>query len=178
MSEWGPEPSEDALDAEREEWVESHDTRQRVKDVMIGIREPVPASEVAERAQCSPNAARKHLEEFVDLGVVQARTDGGTRRYVRNDEYFRWRRANRLACTKSAEWLLDELKELEERDEAFREKFETSTPADVRLPDDADHADIHDRLEASREWATIREEMNVYRDAIRMARRSGDELTA
>ena len=176
MSEW--EPSEDTLDAEREEWVETHDTRQRVKDVITGVREPIPASEVAERAQCSPNAARKHLEEFVDLGVVQARTDGRTRRYVRNDEYFRWRRANRLACTKSVEWLLDELKELEERNVAFREKFEVSTPADVRLPDDAGHADIHDRLEASREWATIREEMNVYRDAIRMARRSGDELTA
>ena len=178
MNEWQPEPSEDTLDAEREEWVETHDTRQRVKDVIIGVRDPIPASKVAERAQCSSNAARKHLDEFVDLGVVQARTDGGTRRYVRNDEYFRWQRANRLASTKSAERLLDELKELEERDEAFREKFEVSAPGDVRIPDDADHADIHDRLEGSRKWATIREEMNVYRDAIRMARRNGDELTA
>lgn len=178
MVEFGPSPSDEALEQQREQWVETRDTRQRIKDIIVGIREPAPVAQVAERAQCSKNAARKHLTELANLGVARRITDGQQTRYVRNDEYFRWRRANELADANAAETLLDRLQTLEAVDDEFQEKFGVSTPDAVPFPEDANHETIHERWEAAGEWASIRSDTGIYRDAIRMARRQSDGLPA
>lgn len=178
MTAFGPGPSEDAEAAERDAWAESRDTRQRVRDVLVGLREPVSAAAVAERAECSPNAARKHLADLADLGVARAVTDGETARYVRNDEYLRWRRADELAGDESVEALLDDLASLEARDEAFGADLDAASPDDVTFPDDADHETVEDLWNQVSKWETVRREMDVVRDAIRMARRRRDGLTA
>ncbi|WP_129114039.1 DUF7342 family protein [Halegenticoccus tardaugens] len=178
MPEFGPAPSDESIERERERWIETRDTRQRVKDVIVGVREPTPIAALAERAACSPNAARKHLSELADLGVARRWTDGDRARYARNDEYFRWRRANELATERTSEELLDRLRTLKSEDEAFQERYGVPTPDAVSFPPDADHETVHELWETTGEWASIRRDLGVYRDAISMARRKRDGLHA
>jgi predicted ArsR family transcriptional regulator len=178
MAKFGPEPSGSALADEREEWRQSQDTRDRVRSVATGLREPATAATVADQAACSTNAARKHLDVLADLGVVRRVADDSGTRYVRNDAYFRWRRANDLATTTSVESLIDELGTLERREEEFRERFDAATPDDVDVPSDGTHSDIEARLDALSEWETVRESIARHKDALRIARRDGTRRTA
>ena len=101
MSDFGPEPPDDMLDGEIEKWKQTHDTRQRIKQVMTGVRDPMPVSQIAERVRCSPKSARKYLDELVEERIVLRVDDPQGDRYCRNDEYFTWRRAHQLSVDHS-----------------------------------------------------------------------------
>lgn len=178
MSKFGPEPDEAALTEEREDWTDTQDTQERIRAVITGLQEPATAATVAERAACSPNAARKHLDEFVTLGVVRKREDSRGARYVRNDAYFRWRRANELAENHTIDELLDAISELETQAEQLQQQFDAPTPAEVTLPEETTHAELEDRLEKLSRWETIREAIDRHKEAIRISRHEGGKLTA
>lgn len=178
MDEFDPDPSDAAVDAETDEWIESQDTRGRIKAVVTGLGEPTAASTIAEQAHCSTNAARKHLNEFAELGIVRRTEAEGGFQYSRNRAYFEWRRANELVQRESVETLLETLAELEDREEAFQTRFSAPTPEAVDIPERATHDEIESQLAKLREWATVREEISRHTDAIRMARRSDSGLTA
>lgn len=178
MTDFDPAPSEATLTDEREEWGKAQDTRERIRAVVTGLRTPATATAIADRAQCSTNAARKHLEAFADLGIIRQRDDPSGTRYVRNEAYFRWRRANELATTHTIETLLEELAKLEARVEQFQQRFDATTPADVHLPEDIPHGKLESRLETLSEWETIRVAIDRHKEALRIARREDDRLTA
>jgi hypothetical protein len=94
----------------------------------------------------------------------------GTARCVRNDEFFRWRRANELATEHTPEGLLAGLERLEAAEERFREQYGVSTPTEVEFPDETDYEGIHDRWEDTGERETVRREIAVHREATCMAR--------
>jgi DNA-binding transcriptional ArsR family regulator len=176
MDSFGPTPAGDALDEELESWIQTHDTRHRIKHVMAGVREPKPVSHIAERAQCSPKTARKHLEELVDERIVSKTDDPQGARYRRNDEYFAWRRAHQLSVDHSEAELLDHLGELEDREEAQQNRFDAELPAYVEFPpEDATHGEIHEIWEALTSWETLRDDIQRYREALRLARKRSDE---
>jgi predicted ArsR family transcriptional regulator len=178
MGEFDPKPSDQALTEERQEWTQTQDTRTRIRAVVTGLGKPATAAVVAERASCSTNAARKHLEEFVELGIAREIDEGARTRYVRNEAYFRWRRANDLAVTHSIEQLLDALGDLETRDEEYKSQFDADTPADATLPEEETHAELEERLRTLSEWRTIRESMDRHKEALRIARREDGQLRA
>ena len=178
MSEFEAAPAEDALDREREIWTGSQDTRARVRAVATGLHDPKTAGRVAERAECAPNTARKHLEDLVSLGVVRRVEGEAGTRYVRNEAYFRWREADDLAAANSTEALLDALADLESQEAEFQETFDAPTPAAVALPEEGTHADIEERLSTLSEWATVRRAIARHRDALRIAREDEERLAA
>lgn len=178
MAEFEPAPSKTALAEEREEWTESQDTRQRIRSIVMGLRQPSTATEIADRAACSTNAARKHLAELLDMGVVREANGSDGTRYARNEAYVRWRRANELATTHTIDALLDALEDLQGRDEQFRRQFDVPVSEDIEIQPGATHAEIEERLDAVSEWATIRESIDCHREALRIARREDGRLTA
>lgn len=178
MSEFSPEPDEATLTDEREDWTESQDTQARIRAVITGLQEPATAATIAERAACSTNAARKHLDEFVTLGVVRKREDNRGARYVRNDAYFRWRQANELAENHTIEELLNAVADLETQAEQLQQQFDAPAPADVDLSDEATHAELEDELESLSRWETLLEAIDRHKEAIRISRREGGKLTA
>ena len=178
MTEFSPEPSETALTEEQDEWTRTHDTRTRIQSVITGLQEPTSAKMIAEQAACSTNAARKHLAEFADLGVVHRIDETNGMRYVRNEAYIRWRQANELATTNTLEGLLGELADLEARDEQFQTRFDESAPETVDLPEESTHAELEDQLEELSEWATVRKAIDRHKEAVRIARRTDERLTA
>lgn len=179
MTDFDPAPLEETERREREEWIETTDTRQRVREVVSGLREPTPVREIADQAACSENSARKHLADLADLGVVRETADDQGARYCRNDEFFRWRRANELAREHSVDALADRLADLEAEAERYREEYGVASPDEVPVEDAPDHASAHDRWRDATEWATVRRDVGVHRDAIRIARRQNEgELRA
>jgi len=178
MPTFDPAPPDDALTKEQEVWTETTNTRTRIRTVVLGLREPATVATIADRAQCSANAARTHLEEFVTLGIIRKHEQSTGTRYARNEAYIHWRRANELAVSYSLEELLDELAGLETTHDQFQEQFNAATPSDVDLPPEATHAEIEAQQETLSEWATVREEIDRHKEAIRIARRTDDRLTA
>jgi predicted ArsR family transcriptional regulator len=175
MPEFGPDPDGTALTEEREDRTGSQDAHERIRGVIAGLQEPATAATVAERAVCSTNATRKHLGEFVALGVVRQLEDTHKARYTRNKAYFRWRRANELAERHTIEELLDVVADLETQAEQFQRQFGAATPADVALPEEATHAELEDQLEKLSGWETTREAIDRHKDAIRISRHESDK---
>ena len=87
MAEFDPAPPEEALAQEREIWKETTNTRERIRAVVMGLQEPASAATISERALCSVNAARAHLKELVDIGIVREHAHSAGARYVRNEAY-------------------------------------------------------------------------------------------
>jgi predicted ArsR family transcriptional regulator len=178
MPAFEPDPPGDALAEERAIRSESQDARERVRSVAVALRDPVTAGTVADRADCAPNTARKHLDDLAELGVVRRLdTERGTR-FVRNEAYLRWRRADRLASSHTLERLLDRLADLEDREESFQQQFDAPTPDAVGIPTDSSHAEIEARLDALGEWATLREAIVRHNEAIRIARQDDRRVRA
>ena len=142
---------------------------ERVYRVALQLYEPARVAEVAERAECAPDTARRHLQRFTDLGVITRVTDDPAT-YQRNESYFEWRKRQRLADC-SMDELRDRLETLTARERTFRERYDAETPAAV---DALAHAD-HDELEAVwldlSEWQTVRERIERL-EAVRRARTS------
>lgn len=43
---------------------------ERVYWVALGLTEPTSVADVAERARCSKNTARRHLKRFTEIGIL------------------------------------------------------------------------------------------------------------
>ncbi|QGX94790.1 transcriptional regulator [Haloplanus rallus] len=151
----GPPPFDRPFDDE--------DTKQRVYGAILHAREPMTAAEIAERADCSTESARTHLAFYADLGIV-IHHDGRPARYERNDDYFKWRRVNKLAHDHTVEELQARVSELTNQIESYRDEYDADSPADVNvLAYDAEAVDdVYADLGA---WATAIEERRFHERA-------------
>ena len=60
---------------------------ERVYRVALQLYEPAGVAEIAERASCAPDTARRHLTQLTDTGIVESASES-PRTYVRNESYF------------------------------------------------------------------------------------------
>lgn len=140
-----------------EEWrtqQQNESTRNRVYAVALQLSEPTRVKEVAERADVSKETAREYLKWFAELGVLK-QVDESPDTFARNEQYFEWRRIQRLQA-QSEEELLDQLEQLTQKERAFREQFDTSSPDDVDALEHADYDDVESVWMEIREWRTVR----------------------
>lgn len=140
-----------------EEWrtqQQGESTRSRVYAVALQLSEPTRVKEVAERADVSKETAREYLKWFAELGVLN-QIDESPDTFARNEQYFEWRRIQRLQA-QSEEELLDQLEQLTQKERGFRERFDTDSPDDVDALEHADYDDIESVWRELREWRTVR----------------------
>lgn len=173
MTEFDPVPDRDAVEDVRSRWRESADTFDRVYETALGVTEPTPYTEIADTATCSPNAAKKHLDRLVDMGIVRAHRDARPARYERNDGYLEWQEASRIAEEKTVDEIVARVETLERRRDELRERFDETDPAAVSVFDDEDHGAIHVRMEVIGEWQAIERDVRLYELARRMAQNDG-----
>lgn len=178
MDGFEPVPAEDAIHAIRERWARETDTFGRVYNVLLGVSEPMAYVSIAEMADCSPNAAKKHLNRLVEIGVAQADRSSRPVRYDRNEAYIQWQEGRYIAEELSIEEIIDRVRQLEERREEFENRFESTDPASVSVFDQDDHEAIHERMTAVSEWQAIEREINLYELARRIAQNDGRLLPA
>ena len=163
-------------------WKSERTTFQRVYDVITGVTDYAPASDIAERAECSPDGARDALTQLTEMGVVDQR---GSRpaEYRRNESYFEWKRVETLADEHTEGELEERLDDLLEEDADLQQSFGVPDPdaASVARIEDGDHEAVHDRLESLSRWRAIRHDIELLQRAVSRAdtrRRDGGDLGA
>lgn len=127
---------------------------ERVYRVVLQLYDSTPVATIAERADCAPDTARRHLERLVDIGVLERVTES-PRTYRRNESYFEWRKRNRLEQLSTSQ-LQDRLEELSAREQEFRNQYGTESPETVDALDHADYDGIEEVWMDLSEWETVR----------------------
>ena len=128
---------------------------ERVYRVALQLYEPAGVSEVAERASCAPDTARRHLARLAEIGVISSASETPIT-YERNESYFEWRLRSRLSSLSSTE-LRDKLADLTAREREFRDRFEADSPGNVDALDHADFDAVEDVWGELSEWRTVRQ---------------------
>lgn len=140
-----------------EEWRSDRDaesTRDRVYGVAVQLYDPTRVKAVAERADVSKETARDYLKWFTEMGILD-QVSGSPDTFERNEQYFEWRRIQRLR-SKSDEELTGELEDLTAQERAYRERFDAEDPGAVDALAHADYDDVESVWMALQKWRTVR----------------------
>ncbi|MFC7324185.1 sugar-specific transcriptional regulator TrmB [Halorubrum rutilum] len=175
MSEFDPAPEPGA---EGSRWQDDTDTFGRVYDVVLGITSPTAYTDIAELADCSPNAAKKHLDRLAEMGVARANRETRPATYERHDGYLEWQDASRIAAELSVDEIVGRVAALEERRAEYEDRFETADPNSVSVFEAADHETIHDRMTAVSEWKGVTRDIRLYELARRLSENDGHLIPA
>lgn len=170
-------PADAGTDTPPYEWDAGKTTRDRVYEVAIQLHDPATTSEVADRADCSTDAAREHLDWLADVGVVE-RDDDRPTTYRRNESYFQWRRVEELRREYTSDELLARLEALTGEERSYRERYDAAHPDDVNALDAADHDAVHEVWRDLSDWRTVRREIRLLERARRVARGRDGEAPA
>ncbi|MBX0305442.1 winged helix-turn-helix domain-containing protein [Haloarcula salinisoli] len=175
MTEFDPAPESPATERR---WQQGEDTFSRVYDVAMGITSPTPAAEIADVADCSPNAAKKHLDRLAKMGIVSVNRDGRPVQYERNEGYLEWQDASRIADELTVEEIIERVSELEEERADYEDEFDATDPTAVSVYDQDSHEAIHDRMAAVSEWHGVIRDIRLYELARQLAENDGHLIPA
>ncbi|QLG61110.1 winged helix-turn-helix domain-containing protein [Halorarum salinum] len=175
MTEFDPTPDADAA---QRRWQAGTDTFGRIYDVVLGITSPTASTEIAAIANCSPNAAKKHLDRLADMGIVHADRDSRPAKYERNEGYLEWQDASRIATELSVDEILDRVEALEAQRTEYEAQFGTTDPTDVSVFDYCDHETIHERMTAVSEWQGVIRDIRLYELARQLSQNDGHLIPA
>lgn len=95
---------------------------------------------------------------------------------MRNDAYFEWRDASRIAADLTFEEIVDRVEQLESSREEYREKFDERDPSSVFVFANSDHDEAHDRMKDVGEWIGIERDIRLYELAHQIALNDGHLL--
>ncbi|KKF40020.1 sugar-specific transcriptional regulator TrmB [Halorubrum saccharovorum] len=175
MSEFDPAPESET---DRSRWQEGTDTFGRVYDVVLGLTSPMSYTDIAELADCSPNAAKKHLNRLAEMGIARANRENRPATYERNDGYLEWQDASQIAADLSIDEIVNRVATLEERRSDYEEQFETTDPNTVSVFEDVDHETIHERMTAVSEWKGVIRDIRLYELARQLSENDGHLIPA
>lgn len=130
--------------------------RERLLDIVVGLRTPTKVSTIADLAECDAETAREYLEWFDDMGMVH-RQDGRPVRYERNDAYFQWRRINRMREEYAEQEIVEALADALEQIDDYRSQFDAEHPDDVSLVEATQEQNLSTETawEALSEWESL-----------------------
>ncbi|SDG16244.1 hypothetical protein SAMN04488067_11812 [Halorubrum xinjiangense] len=130
--------------------------RERLLDVVVGVRTPTKVSTIAKRADCGTETARDYLAWFDEMGMVH-RHNGRPVRYERNDAYFQWRRIDQIREEYSEQEIVDALDDTLNQIEDYRAQFDATHPDEVSLVDATQEQNLSTEVawEALSEWETL-----------------------
>jgi len=148
--------------------------RERMLDVIVGLRTPTTVSAVADRVDCDPETARDYLGWFAEMGMVH-QYPGRPVRYEVNRSYLRWRRVERIREALSEEEIVEELGSTRATIAEFRARFDAGHPDDVSLL--AVDDDVEAAWEALSAWQSALERAALL-DAARMGRTASAPVDA
>ncbi|WP_458189471.1 DUF7342 family protein [Haladaptatus sp. NG-WS-4] len=136
---------------------------ERVYRIALELTDPTRVADVAERADCSKNAARRHLKRLVEIGLLTQVTENPAT-FNRNEAYFEWRRLNRLSELSEQEYK-ERLGNLLAENEEYKETYDVSKPDDIDPLEYAEFGDPEQVWLDLDNWNAVREEIRYLRRA-------------
>ncbi|WP_311172322.1 DUF7342 family protein [Halobellus ordinarius] len=150
-----------------DEWDTVRDDRtvkDRVYEIATTLTSPTPVVDIADRADCTKEGARPHLEWFVELGVLEKVADNPAL-FVRNEAYFAFRRVTELTRKfETAEAIDEAIDAYRDRERDLAAQFDAPSPETVVLSDiDADNIDdVYDTLST---WRAVTRRLRELHEA-------------
>ena len=171
-----PQPGRPPIDTLESVFSEEPSIEERIYSFLVETTEAVTAPAVADQLSCSTDTARKYLNWFAELGIA-SKQDGRPIQYERNTDYFEWRYVNELANTRSFDDLRENVIEIQERIESFKDRYDATDPANIDVFEAADRFDmnIEDVWDDVSTWASLEDELRLHD---RARRRLSDRATA
>lgn len=168
-------PDFDAL-AEPADVVRAGQTYDRIYTTVLQLNEPTPVAEIADRSDCSPDAARKYLQRFEDIGIVYQVSED-PRQYVVDRDYLRWRRANRLSKEYREPELVQRLQDVTDEIQSYRERYDAQSPSEITISEVADRSDrtVADVWKEVSAWETAERRRNILEDALEKRRQDVED---
>jgi DNA-binding transcriptional ArsR family regulator len=146
--------------------------------VVLGLTSPTEYTDIAEIADCSLNAAKKHLDRLAEMGIVRANRESRPARYERNEAYLEWQDASQIVADLSVEEIIDRVAALEEQQAGYEEQFGAADPTTVSVFEAGDHEMIHDRMNAVSEWKGVIRDIRLYELARQLSQNDGHLMPA
>lgn len=144
---------------------EDDSARERLYSVLVQTREPTHAADIAERAGCHPDTARKYLGWFAQLGIA-VKYEGHPTTFERNEAYFEWRYVTELAAQHALEDLQERSQLIQNRLDAYREEYEADDPSLVDAREIADETTGIDEVWSDlATWSTLEDELRLHERA-------------
>lgn len=171
------DPAPESGSSERR-WQSGTDTFDRVHDVVLGVTSPTAYTEIADLANCSPNAAKKHLDRLTEMGLVHADQDSRPPRYERHDGYLEWQEASRIATDLSVDEIVERVRDLEGQRTEYEARFDATDPRDATAFNVEGHDSVHERMVAISDWQGVIRDLRLYELARQLAENDGHLLPA
>lgn len=175
MTSDGPPEEIPKLSEEWQSQQEAESTRSRVYTTALQLYEPTRVKDIAGQADVSKETARDYLKWFVELGLLE-QTAESPDMFQRNEQYFTWRRIQRLQ-SQSDEELLAQLEQLTQQETEYKEHFDAESPADVDALNHAEYDDVETVWRDLQEWRTVRRRIRELEQA-RQHRDEADQAPA
>lgn len=139
-------------------------SKERIYSALVQTREPTPARNIAERADCHTDTARKYLDWFTQLDIA-TRYDGRPKTYERNEAYFKWRYVNSLAENHTVEELRENVQTLHDRLAAYQEKYDAEGPGTVNALEVTTDESIDEVWSDLTNWVSLQDEFRLHERA-------------
>lgn len=158
-----PTPDRPPVDDLESVFSDEPSIEERIFSLLVETSESVTAPAVADQLSCSKDTARKYLNWFVGLGIA-TKHEGRPVQYERNTEYFEWRYVSELASTHSLDNLRENVHDIQDRLETYRERYGASDPASIDVVEAADrlNVDIETAWDDLSTWASLEVELRLH----------------
>jgi predicted transcriptional regulator len=133
----------------------------RVYRIALELTDPTRVAEVADRAKCSANTARRHLKRLAEIGLLTCVTENPAT-FKRNEAYFEWRRLNRLAELSEQEYK-SRLGELLAENEDYKQTYDVEKPDNIDPLEYAEYGDPEQVWLDITHWEAVRQEIHDLR---------------
>ncbi|MFH5801644.1 helix-turn-helix domain-containing protein [Haladaptatus sp. CMAA 1911] len=134
---------------------------EQVYRIALELSDPTRVTEIADRADCSANAARRHLKRLAEIGLLTRVTENPAT-FKRNEAYFEWRRLNRLAELSEQEYK-SRLGALLAENETYKETYDVENPDDIDPLDYSEYGDPEQVWLDITNWEAVRQEIHDLR---------------
>jgi polyhydroxyalkanoate synthesis regulator phasin len=154
---------------EVEDWVDETKGFERVASVAISTTEPHKAKWFADQAVVAEQTARDHLETFADLGVVASFTSKGVTRYQADEGFIHYREVSRLVEEHTRDELTEQLSEVKESIQQYRDHYEIQTADELRAKigdEEMPIEEVREIKKSASELDMLRDRLAVLQDAV------------
>lgn len=138
-----------------DDWKEHTQSIDRVISVALTLDEPRTADQISDRAHVSPSTARAHLDRLVELHVLTAVEQRGTKTYQPDSAYQHFTEVSKLVEAHSREDLEEITIGAKEDIEKLQEQYDCDEPAELRslaTDPDTSAAEAKEYFERASEW--------------------------
>lgn len=151
------------------DWKDERSSRERVRQIVETVTDPVSANWVKEQADVGWQTAKNELEQLADRGDLRRVEQDGDVRYVPDFTRLYTERIRQLALEFTREDLREEVVQAKEEIQQLKAEYgvESRDELEASLTDESVSAETtRERQRALREWEAVADELQVLEHAL------------